>query len=347
MKQQHFLIVGAGVAGITIAKHFIERGKRVTLIDNNKNRSSIIAAGMINPIVFRRMTKSWRVDEFLPYATQFYQELEQQLNSSFFHSITIRRMFSSQQEREFWIKKQEDPSYTNYLTAINLDDENYTAAFSPFGSGRLKGSCWVNTQEFMNKSLSWLKEHQIVLQEEFDYSQYNTADFTYKGIAYDGTIFCEGVESKNNPWFNEIPISCTKGETLKIRSEYLPEAESLNRKCFILPIGNKEFRVGATYIWNTYDAEITEEGRTDLQEKIHVLTDKPYDLLEQKAGIRPTTFDRRPFIGPHETIKGIYFFNGLGTKGYLLAPLLAKEFVDHVIDQKPLNEEVDLYRFKK
>ena len=47
MEQQKILIVGAGISGIAIAKHFIDRGHSITLIDSGINRSSIIAAGMI------------------------------------------------------------------------------------------------------------------------------------------------------------------------------------------------------------------------------------------------------------------------------------------------------------
>jgi len=39
--------------------------------------------------------------------------------------------------------------------------------------------------------------------------------------------------------------------------------------------------------------------------------------------------------------------NGLGTKGYMIAPLIAKELCDHLLYGKPLNPEVDLKRLKK
>jgi hypothetical protein len=37
-------------------------------------------------------------------------------------------------------------------------------------------------------------------------------------------------------------------------------------------------------------------------------------------------------------------FNGLGSKGYLVAPLLAKEFVESILKNKPFSEELYLYR---
>ena len=49
----------------------------------------------------------------------------------------------------------------------------------------------------------------------------------------------------------------------------------------------------------------------------------------------------------HPDFKHLYLFNGLGAKGYLIAPLLAKEFVDYLIFDKPLDPEVNLVRHLK
>jgi glycine/D-amino acid oxidase-like deaminating enzyme len=183
--------------------------------------------------------------------------------------------------------------------------------------------------------------------EKVDYADIDPAASSYKGKKYDGIIFCEGVEVRHNPWFVNLPINDTKGETLTIRSTTLPETESLNRKCFTLPIGNNEFRVGATYDWNTYNADITEEGKKQLQEMLTYITDQDYSIIDQKAGIRPTTVDRRPLMGAHPTFKNLFVFNGLGTKGYLLAPLLAKELIDSILDGGILDKEVLVSRTLK
>ena len=110
------LIIGGGLAGCSLAWRLMQKGEQVNLIDNNKNKSSSIAAGMINPIVFRRVTKSWRVDEFLPEAVRFYQGLERATQRSFFTQIKIRRFFASDQEKKHWDEKQKTTEYSNYLS---------------------------------------------------------------------------------------------------------------------------------------------------------------------------------------------------------------------------------------
>ena len=347
MTQQNFLIVGAGVAGITLAKHLIDAGHHITLVDSGNNRSSSVAAGLINPMVFRRMTKSWRLDEFSPFAIDFYTNWEKACKTQFYHPITIRRMFSSEQERGYWLKKQINPDYQNYLTEVNEEDESYSLAKNDFGTGRVKRSSFISPTEFLAKGKEWIEKNNTVRQEQVDYTAIDPKKGTYKGVNYDGIVFCEGVEIRHNPWFNHVPINPTKGETLTIESSSITETESLNRKCFILPIGDGKFRVGATYVWETYEDELTEDGKNDLIEKIRVLTDAPFEVIGHHAGIRPTMLDRRPVLGRHPDFPSLYVYNGLGTKGYMLAPLLSKDMAYFILHETEVDKEVSWARLTK
>ena len=144
--------------------------------------------------------------------------------------------------------------------------------------------------------------------------------------------------------FNHLKISSTKGQVLKILTDEINEDESLNRKCFVLPIGNKEFKIGSTYEWNAVDSYTTQEGKSQILENYSILGLGIPKVIAQYAGIRPTTFDRRPFLGEHHNHKANFVFNGLGTKGYMLAPLLAKELINYILKGDPLHTEVLLYR---
>jgi len=50
-------------------------------------------------------------------------------------------------------------------------------------------------------------------------------------------------------------------------------------------------------------------------------------------------------MGEHPENQGVYIFNGLGTKGYMMAPTLASELADFMLEQKPLDPETDIRRF--
>ncbi|MDP4865485.1 MAG: FAD-binding oxidoreductase [Crocinitomicaceae bacterium] len=349
MNQQHYLIVGAGLSGICVAEQLMSKNQRVSIIDSNENKSSIVAAGLINPLVFRRMAKSWRVDELLPYAQDFYRKLEQKTAQEFYHEIVIRRFFSSEQERGFWEKKQTEDEYLDYMFPLTEEDKNYSEfnLKNDYGSARVKQSAWVNASVFLSEMHEELKAICTFFSEKFDYSLLDTEKAVYKGIAYDGIIFCEGYMAQFNPWFGHLPIQSTKGEVLTIHSTDLPMNESINRKCFVLPISTSTYKVGSTYKWETPDTIPTEEGKQELIDHFHYLSDIEPKILEHDAGIRPTTLDRRPIIGRHELFPKLSIFNGMGAKGYLIAPLLSKEFADYLVDGQPLLREIDIQRIKK
>lgn len=347
MIKKHFLVVGGGVGGLFVAKKLCDSGHAFTLIDNAENKSSAVAAGLINPLVFRRMNLSWRTAEFLPKAVEEYRSLEQETGSSFFHALTIRRLFSSQQERQFWIDKYKLPEFAPYMYPLTADDDGYLSAKNDFGSGRVNQAYHVDTVTFIAKTKQWLAARGEVIQEQLNYADIDPVYSSFKGKSYTGIIFCEGVHVRENPWFNFLPVNSTKGEVLTISSDILPENESLNRKCFVLPLGDKSFKVGSTYVWNTYNDAVTEEGRKQLQENLKYITDSSYETIKQQAGMRPTTFDRRPFMGKHPEFDKLFVLNGLGTKGYMLAPLLSAELCSWLEGKSELHPEVTLDRLTK
>ncbi|MFK7785136.1 MAG: NAD(P)/FAD-dependent oxidoreductase [Crocinitomicaceae bacterium] len=341
--RRNFLVVGAGLSGVSVSLHLLQRDVDVTLVDNGKNASSLIAAGIMNPLVFRRMTKGWRVDDFIPYCIEYYSSIEAESGASFFQKLPIRRLFSTELERELWVKKQVRDDFKNYMTPLEETDDNYSRSLNPFGSGRIKNAYAVHPAVFMPAA------HEVVtqkggsiIQESFDYSKLKGTE--YNGAEYSDVIFCEGYLISNNPWFSFLPINPTKGEILTVHSEMLPEDESLNRKCFNLPLGNKKFKIGSTIDWNNTSLEPTEEGKAEILEKLSYIIEEDVEIVEHQVGVRPGSHDRRPYIGTHPENRDYHAFNGLGSKGYLLCPLLAKEFVECLLDGKELDPEVRLER---
>lgn len=339
------LIFGGGLAGSCLAHQLISQGIDVKIVDNGNNHSSAVAAGMVNPMVFRRMNKSWRLDEFLPEAQAFYLEMEQLLQTKFYHPIVIRRLFSSQEERESWQSRSEDLAYETYLEQLTTSDLQHTGALNTFGSGRVKNAFWVDAAKWVHDQLDYFKKIDGLLQSEFDAQLWEPILRKYDGEIYDFVVFCMGYAQKNEATFSYLPLQQTKGQTLLVESEILNQTESLNRKCFVLPYGKGRFRVGATYEFNNPTLHVTEEAKTTLLDNLASLGAYQPTIIEQSAGVRPTVLDRRPLLGEHPKYEGVYIFNGLGTKGYMMAPTLARELVAHMLENKPLHPETNISRF--
>lgn len=345
---KHFLIVGGGVAGYSLAIALLKKNTKVTVLDSDENHGSAVAAGQINPMVFRRMNKSWRADEYMPVARNFYEELEHFSKTKIIVDKQIRRMFAHDQERNEWLKRQELPEYKMYLEKLSAADMNFSKAINICGSGRVKQSYYVHAKNFLSACQIYVSNHKngAYRKSKVNHSLIDNSKTAYNKDPFSGIMFCEGYKNFENPFFNFLQVDCTKGQLITVRTA-IYEEESLNRKCFVMPSSNGEYKVGSTYEWNQPNVEIDDEAKELLRSNLASLISEPFEIIDQIAGIRPTVKDRRPIMGEHPDHSGLYIFNGLGAKGYLMAPLLGQELADFILTGAELDKEVRLTRFKK
>ena len=69
-------IIGGGIAGSILAMTAHERGLKVSWWQSGRPTSSLIAAGIYNPIVLKRLKLVWRAQEFSRSANQFYDRMK-------------------------------------------------------------------------------------------------------------------------------------------------------------------------------------------------------------------------------------------------------------------------------
>ena len=70
--------------------------------------------------------------------------------------------------------------------------------------------------------------------------------------------------------------------------------------------------------------------------------DVPMEVIDHEAGIRPIIRNSRPVVGFHPEIPQVGFFNGLGSKGSLMAPAVAEHFAAYLCGESELDEELGL-----
>lgn len=341
------LIVGGGLSGICIAHQLLKRKIDFKILDKNDNNSTIVAAGMINPMTFRRMIKAWNSDKFVPVLQEVYREIEEVIDTKFFHPIKIRRVFSTEHERKLWEDRLNEEDYADYVNPFESAEEIPDYFHNLYGTGIVSTPGYVDAKTFMNSNHKFFLDNGLLVYSSFDFDDFDAENMSYQGEKYSHVIFAEGSRGENNPFFNYLPFKNVKGEVLTIKSEVLRKDEILNRKCFILPTKDGLYRLGSTYKWGITDPSPTEEGKEELLEAYSNLSDSPIEIIGHEAGIRPVAADRRLLIGEHPKHKGIYIFNGLGTKGYMNAPYFSIEFVQHLIEGKELDKEVDIQRYYK
>lgn len=332
------VIVGWGLAGSVLAWQFYLKGVGFQVNDSSVNWSTRTAAGLVNPIVFKRMTKSWNADLLMPYAEEFYTKIEQILGIQLISRKPIFRVFASTAEENDWSAKQGDDRFKAYLSKQSTTENPSPNHFKfPFGLGGVTTFGSLNTNLFLDASKIFFERQGIqFINKRFDYAQLE-ASSTY--------FFCEGVEIKNNPLFNYLPLKPTHGETLDIESNELNFEATINKNMFLTHVEGHRYKIGATYNWELEEPVITDLARQELIDKLAEFANFEYSILAQNAGIRPTVIDRKPLLGIHPVVKNAIVFNGLGTKGVMIAPYYAEQLLAHLYASQKLETEVDIVRF--
>jgi glycine/D-amino acid oxidase-like deaminating enzyme len=150
---------------------------------------------------------------------------------------------------------------------------------------------------------------------------------------------------RSNPWFGDFPLALAKGQSLTIAVEQFPADLAVVRKIFFLPLehGRNEaiLRIGATWEWDDLTPTPTAEGRERLETLVRRICPHPFRVLDQSAGVRPITKDKKPLVGTLPGRRHLAVLNGLGSKGSLLAPYFAQRLLRHLEAGEALPEQVD------
>ncbi|WP_338874816.1 FAD-dependent oxidoreductase [Spirosoma sp. SC4-14] len=343
-----FLIIGQGVAGSVLAWILDQRGCSVLLADDPALPSaSSVAAGIVNPLTGRKLVQTWKADELFPFLHQFYVDIEQKLGVRFFYPKNIYRPFRSEAEKNDYLAITTTPEILPYVSH-GVDNQLYSAYINnPYGGLEVRQAGWLDLNEFVRIIKGYFIRKSQYFEGSVSYNDLiiRDKDILWKDISIGNVIFCDGVQGRENPLFNWLPYNPVKGQILTAVVENYPIKTIVNQGVFILPIRDGLLRVGATYSWHDLDWQTTDDGRSFLESKVQALLKIPYQIVGQHAGIRPSTKDRRPFVGMHPNYPSIGIFGGLGTKGVSLAPYLAEQFARYLLDGEEIEPEANISRY--
>lgn len=289
-------VIGFGLAGACLALQFQRAGHQVRVVDDGREGSSHIAAGLVNPVAGRNFEPSWEVEEAWEVALPFYQDLGEGL----FKAVPIVRLWRDEKDREKFDRKRE--LLERWI--VKVDDEGVT----------WKGGGWLDCPRFLE-----------VAREEFLKAGGEWAD-TPKGGAQ---IWCAGAAGLLRGDFSDVVHRSAKGEILTVKIAGWDEERILNRNGWVIPIGDRHFRVGATFDWDNLTSGPTAEGRAKVEALLRTFTDRDYEVTDHVAGIRPIINRSQPVLRFQEG-KG-WMVNGLGSKGVIYAPRVGLEMVEKVL----------------
>ena len=341
-----YIIVGLGLAGLAFAEQLENNNKSYVVFEDNSQNSSLVAGGVYNPVILKRFTPVWDALDQLEIAMPFYKALEKKLNVKFDFTLDIHRVFTSVEEQNNWFSTCDKPFFSDYMIPQIIQNTNQNVNAN-FGYGKIINTGKIDTKVMLTAYKKRLDNKNLLRNERFYYAALKFEDnlVNYKNITTKHIVFCEGFGVKKNPYFKNVPLREAKGELLTIHAPELKIDFLLKSSVFIMPLGNHYYKIGATFNWKDKTLLPTEEGKNELLAKLRKIITTDFEIVGQKAGIRPTVKDRRPILGKHNIHKQLAILNGLGTRGVMLAPKMARNLFNHLENDQPIDKEIAITRF--
>lgn len=309
-----------------------------------------VAAGIINPVTGRWMTKTWNFEQLLPEAQTTYQAIEQQFQIQIYHPIPEIRFCQNSDDVKRAGRRMRNPRYQDVLGPFHPSETAAPEFTDPHGSFEIKQAAYVELPKVVRTLRSNLAQHGHWRDETFQHAalQATATGWRYRDIQVNNVIFCEGAAARNNPYFPNLPLKPAKGETLLCQSPSLQLPLKLfHHKKWFLPYPDGTFRIGASYDEQDLSQAPTQRRQDELLAAAEASLKTPHSIqiTAHLAGIRPSSSDNRPIIGRHPLHPNLYILNGLGSKGASTAPSVTSQLVRHLLQQQPIPAEVSLTRF--
>jgi glycine/D-amino acid oxidase-like deaminating enzyme len=316
------IVIGQGIAGSVIALTLAQRNWEVVMVnDPSLPSSSQKAAGLWNPVSFKRVTALNDIHLYLKHLQGFYSEQEKITGTDFYHPIPIARLLPTEDYRVLWEKKM---TTEKMEPLIEKEKAHFSGWNSTHGWGKVNGSGWLNVQAFLAGTRNFFLSRNAYFEE-------NSTAYLAKHPAKesDTIIWCTGLSAMPEIW-DPIKVIPNKGHVVEFKQIELDPSRVYHYGNFCLPLGNQTWRMGSTYEWDVYDDSVIPETVDQLIQNLKDKFSGEIAVTRAYVGHRPTVHDRSPILGKHPIQSQNVIFNGMGTKGVLNAPYMAWLLAEHL-----------------
>lgn len=339
------LIIGQGLAGTALAWTLAGRGVPFMIADRDEAvTSSKVAAGLITPITGMRLTVSWRYAEFYREALGFYRRCGRHLRQRFVFPRGYVRLLKNEQEIAKWEKRRRDPDLQTFVHPKSPELD--AAVIRDPGSGfQQRHAAWLDTAAYLQASRRHFEtlDAWTCADVQPEDVRDDAEGVEWQGGCFTHVIWAQGWSAERHPLLRWAPFQSALGTILSVEADLQGERRILNRGCWLLPRTDGSLRAGSTYEWNFDDPNLPSKEKVEaLQETLRSLLNVPVRITAAHSAVRPIIKNRQAFIGTHPSHPRVAFLNGLGSKGSLRAPWLARHLLEHLLDGAALDPELDL-----
>lgn len=331
------IIVGAGLAGACAALHLSEDHDVLVLEAATPGAgASGAAAGLVNPLMGRKAKPVWRIDEALD---AFYDTLERADAASCFQDTGVLRPTVEEKQVDFFQSAvSHHPDIAEWLPKAAVQDrfpDVHTkggAIFIPRGGA-------VDVPAFVNALLDAARHCGAEVQtgarvtgwgeeESRAHVSVEYEDAAPHQIEAQRVLLALGQGYPAHPELVRLGLRGVKGQTVRVRRpDGLGLLIPMSGRGYIVPDGDTLI-LGSSYEHDFDDLAPSPEATRSIQTKTARMVPglDSSEVLDVKTGVRVYAADSNlPLIGPLPGRGRCWVFTGLGSKGLLTAPLLARD----------------------
>ncbi len=320
-----FIIIGQGIAGTWLSYELMQQGYSVMVIDDPEGKpSSRVAGALINPVNVNRGTIVNNAVQMMTTTRQQYRSLENLLHISCYRETELIVWNDQPAEKDFvpdmFVKKLSGEEQA--WLQLHFSGGQADRKIAPVGciNVSLLLHCW---KEYLQENNAFTAATVAAgqIQENLEGIRWN--DFSARRI-----IFCTGASAMNQFLFRHLPFTHNRGDMLMLeipglQSGWVFHAGHLR----LIPMREGVFWCGSNYRWDYNDLNPDMEWRNQTEKLLRKWLRDPFIIQEHCVAERPTVAGQQPVYGFLKDHPRIGIFNGLGTRGFSLAPILARQLV--------------------
>lgn len=326
MIHTEYLIIGQGIAGTLLSYELMNLGKSVLVIDApNNNKASRVASAVINPLVGKNWTLANDAENVIPIALNTYHAFSQILHIDLFSKKSILVFHRDEEGREnFEKQKTKGNVYLDRLNEEESSQQNKQWNFQ-YSVGKVQPVYTVDANALLTKWRNYLLEKNSFIEDTFLFEDLNIneAKIRYRNISADKIVFCEGAIGRQNPFFRKLNFTKNRGDVLLLSIPELSLEYIYHKNFRLVPRKDGLFWYGSNYTWEYKNLKPNIDWRKEMEVQLANWLKLPYQIINHTVAERPTTGGQQSLLLQSSEYKNIFFFNGLGTRGFSTGPGLA------------------------
>lgn len=362
MTMYDYAILGAGLAGLSVAKSLKEQDENcsIVIVDPTGIGGGASGApiGLVNPATGRYANKSWRAEESIRKVFENFEDVEKYSPTSFFRKSGVIRPAADKKIANRMLENFRQTEWKDsWVTWLNEDEINtqYPGLHCVDGGLLIHEAATVAIPVYLKALVSYLLDSDVHFKmgSSFELIQLNDEwKLNFKkneAFCASNLIITAGIKSSSIAPFNDLPLIAVKGQlALFENKQSFPFNQAVSALGYYASLEDSIFVAGSSYEHKFTHENTDKFGAEYVTNRLHKIIPELKEtaiLIKQWSGVRASTPDRMPIVGKHREYNNCFTLCGLGSKGLLYSALLGEILAESIVNNSEIPFEVNITRF--